>query len=67
MLKIGNDHFEGDASPKVDVCDRQYVFDAQAPPHSPTSLVFNPTGKCPAFVVNPKIAGPAAEKQVRSK
>ena len=26
-------------------------------------LVFNPTGKCPAFVVNPKIARPALEKQ----
>jgi murein L,D-transpeptidase YafK len=64
MLKIGNDHFETThLEPKVDVCDRQYVFDAQAPAHSPTPLVFNPTGKCPAFVVNPKIAGPAQEKQ----
>jgi hypothetical protein len=25
--------------------------------------VFNPTGKCPAFVVDPKIARPALEKQ----
>jgi murein L,D-transpeptidase YafK len=64
MLKIGNDHFEAThLEPKVEVCDRQYVFDAQPPPHSQTSLVFNPNGKCPAFVVNPKIAGPAAEKQ----
>ena len=64
MLKIGNDHFQAThLEPKVDVCDHQYVFDAQLPPHSPTPLVFNPTGKCPAFVVNPKIAGPALEKQ----
>ena len=30
MLKIGNDHFETThLEPKVDVCDRRYVFDAQ--------------------------------------
>ena len=64
MLKIGNDHFETThLEPKVDVCDRRYVFDAQAAPNSPTPLAFNPTGKCPAFVVNPKIAGRALEKQ----
>jgi murein L,D-transpeptidase YafK len=64
MLKIGNDHFEATyLEPKVDVCDRRYVFDAQAPPNSPNPLVFNPTGKCPAFVVNPKIARRALEKQ----
>ena len=64
MLKIGNDHFEAtQLEPKVDVCDRRYVFDAQPPPNSPNPLVFNPTGKCPAFVVNPKIARRALEKQ----
>jgi murein L,D-transpeptidase YafK len=64
MLKIGNDHFETThLEPKVDVCDRRYVFDAQPPPSSPNPLVFNPTGKCPAFVVNPKMARPALKKQ----
>ncbi len=64
MLKIGNDHFEAThLEPKVDVCNRLYVFDAQPPPNSPYPLVFNPTGKCPAFVVNPKIARLALEKQ----
>jgi murein L,D-transpeptidase YafK len=64
MLKIGNDHFEvSHLEPKVDVCDRQYVFDAQRPPNSPIPLVFNPTAACPAFVVNAKIARPALEKQ----
>ena len=33
------------------------------PPNSRKPLVFNPTGKCPAFVVNPKIARRALEKQ----
>jgi murein L,D-transpeptidase YafK len=64
MLKIGNDHFEAThLEPKVEVCDRRYVFDVQQPPNSSKPLVFDPTGKCPAFVVNPKIARPALEKQ----
>ena len=64
MLKIGNDHFEAThLEPKVEVCDRGYVFDAQHPPDSLKPLVFDPTGKCPSFVVNPKIARPALEKQ----
>ena len=64
MLKIGNDHFEAThLEPRVDVCNRRYVFDAQPPPNSSNPLVFNPTGECPAFVVNPKIARRALEKQ----
>src|SRR5213596_2564886 len=63
MLKIGNDHFETThLEPKVDVCNRLYVFNAQPPPNSPSPIVFNPTDKCPAFVVNPKIARLALEK-----
>jgi hypothetical protein len=63
MLKIGNDHFEATHfAPKVDVCERHYVFDAYQPPTS-QPLVFNPTANCPAFTVNPKIARPALEKQ----
>ncbi len=64
MLKIGNDHFEAThLEPKVDVCNRRYVFDAEQPPNSSQSLAFDPTGKCPAFVVNPKIVRPALAKQ----
>ena len=64
MLKVGNDHFETtQLEPKVDVCDRRYVFDAQAPANSGKPLVFKPTDECPAFVVNPKIAQRALEKQ----
>ncbi len=64
MLKIGNDHFEATRlEPKVDVCNRRYVFDAQPPPNSPNPLVFNPTGQCPTFVVKPKIARQVLEKQ----
>ena len=64
MLKIGNDHFETThLEPKVDVCNRRYVFDAQAPASQPDPPVFVPTQKCPAYVVNPKIARRALEKQ----
>jgi murein L,D-transpeptidase YafK len=64
MLKIGNDHFEvAHLEPKVDVCDKHYVFDAQQPPKGSTPLTFDPTGKCPAFVVNPQIAWAALGKQ----
>ena len=64
MLKEGNDHFEvTHLEPKVDVCDRHYVFDAAAPDNSTRPLVFNPTGRCPAYQVPQEIAGPALEKQ----
>jgi murein L,D-transpeptidase YafK len=63
-LKIGNDHFEAThLEPTVEVCDRRYVFDAQSPAKSSKSLVFDPAGKCPAFVVNPKFARPVLDKQ----
>jgi hypothetical protein len=39
------------------------VFDAQDPSNVSTPVVFDPTGKCPAFVVNPKIARRALDKQ----
>jgi murein L,D-transpeptidase YafK len=64
MLKVGNDHFETTGlEPKVDVCNRRYVFDAQPPANSPHPLVFNGNEKCPPFVVNPEIARRALEKQ----
>lgn len=63
MLKVGNDHFEATRlEPKVDVCDRRYVFDAAPPAGSPQRLVFDPAGACPDFVVHPKVARPALEK-----
>ena len=45
MIKEGNDHFEvTHLEPKVEVCDRHYVFDASRPPDAKRSLVFNPAG-----------------------
>jgi murein L,D-transpeptidase YafK len=64
MLKIGSDHFEATHfEPKVDVCNRLYVFDAERPRNSPQPLRFNSTGKCPAAVVSSKIARQVLEKQ----
>jgi murein L,D-transpeptidase YafK len=64
MLKEGNDHFlVTHLEPKVDVCERHYVFDAQPPAGSTKPLIFTPTGRCPAYEVPQEIAGPALEKQ----
>ncbi|HEY1746088.1 MAG TPA: murein L,D-transpeptidase family protein [Xanthobacteraceae bacterium] len=63
MLKEGNDHFEtSHLEPKVEVCDRHYVFDPAQPPKSSKPLAFNPSGHCPAYVVAAEIAAPALEK-----
>ena len=65
MIKEGNDHFEvSHLEPKVDVCNKHYVFDAAPPPNSSKPITFNPTGRCPQFVVAPDIAGPAHAKEV---
>ncbi len=39
MLKVGNDHFEAThLEPRVEVCNRGYVFDAQQPTKSSTPI-----------------------------
>src|SRR6201996_2919195 len=64
MLKVGNDHFEAThLQPKVDVCGRQYVFDAQKLPSGSKPLAFESNAKCPAFVANAHIAQVALNKQ----
>ena len=64
MIKEGNDHFEvTHMEPKVDVCDRHYVFDAQSPANSAKPLAFNPTGHCPAFEVSPQLAALVRDKE----
>ncbi len=64
VLKEGNDHFEvTHLEPKVDVCERHYVFDAQPPANSTKPLAFSPATRCPTYEVPVEIAGPALEKQ----
>jgi murein L,D-transpeptidase YafK len=63
MIKEGNDHFEvTHMEPKVDVCDRHYLFDAQPPANGSKALAFNPTAHCPAYEVSPQIAGLVRDK-----
>jgi murein L,D-transpeptidase YafK len=64
MLKEGNDHFEvSRQEPKVDVCEKRYVFDAQAPAGSTRPLTFNPAGACPAYQIAPELAEAVRDKQ----
>ena len=61
-LKQGHDHFEVTRlEPKVEVCEKRYVFDPQA--KDPNSTAFNPTGACPTFEVPEEIATRVAAKQ----
>jgi murein L,D-transpeptidase YafK len=64
MIKEGDDHFlVSHLEPKVDVCERHYVFDAVPSANSTKPLAFSPTGRCPAFQVDPQIADQATEKR----
>jgi len=63
MLKQGNDHFEvTHLEPKVNVCEKRYVFDAQNPSDPSKPLSFNASAKCPAFEVPDEIANAVKEK-----
>jgi len=58
-LKEGYDHFEVSRQvPSVDVCDKRYVFNADAGGKS-----FSPTGACPAYTVPAWIATAVAAKE----
>jgi murein L,D-transpeptidase YafK len=68
MLKEGNDHFEATRlEPKIDVCNRHYVFDAEQPAEAKKSLVFNPTGACPAYKIAPEVASLSFEKEQKDE
>jgi hypothetical protein len=64
MLKVGSDHFEvTHQQPKVDVCERRYVFDAVPPDGSDKPLNFNPRGTCPVYDVPKEIASAVRDKE----
>jgi len=68
MLKQGYDHFEvTHLEPKVNVCEKRYVFDAEAPAGSSTSLSFNPAGACPTYEIPADILAAVREKQARDE
>jgi murein L,D-transpeptidase YafK len=66
MIKEGSDHFElTRLEPKVDFCEKHYVFDAQAPAGSTKPPVFNASAKCPAYEIAPDLAESTREKEAK--
>ncbi|MGL4559194.1 MAG: L,D-transpeptidase family protein [Afipia sp.] len=64
MIKEGNDHFEvTKQEPKVDFCEKKYVFDAEKPAGSTRPMAFNASAQCPAYQVSPEIAEAVQDKQ----
>ena len=64
MIKEGNDHFEvTKQEPKVDFCEKKYVFDAAKPPNATRDLVFDAAAKCPAYVIPQEVADAVRDKQ----
>ncbi|MCZ7660221.1 MAG: hypothetical protein M5U07_21335 [Xanthobacteraceae bacterium] len=64
MLKEGNDHFEVTRlEPKVDVCEKRYVFNAEPANATPVPARFNPAGRCPAYQVPEEIAAEVVAKR----
>jgi hypothetical protein len=62
MLKQGHDHFEVTKhEPKVDVCDKRYVFDAES------SGKFSAAERCPAYTVPEEIVTAVRDKQRRDE
>jgi murein L,D-transpeptidase YafK len=63
MLKVGYDDFEVTREePKVDFCEKHYVFDAARAPNARHDPVFHASAKCPPYVIPDEIA-----KAVRAK
>jgi murein L,D-transpeptidase YafK len=60
MIKQGYDHFEVTRlEPKVDVCDKRYVVNAEA------TANFSPADHCPAYKVPETLAAAVLQKQRR--
>ncbi len=68
MIKEGYDHFEVTRQePKVDFCEKRYVFDAAKAPDAKRDPVFDASAKCPAYVIPEDIASAVREKQARDE
>ncbi len=64
MIKEGNDHFEvSRQEPKVDFCEKKYVFDAIRAPNATRDPVFNASAKCPAYAIPEELADAVQQKQ----
>jgi hypothetical protein len=64
MIKEGYDHFEVTRQePKVDFCEKKYVFDAAKAADGKRDPVFDASAKCPAYVIPDEIADAVRGKQ----
>src|ERR1700676_1620332 len=64
MIKEGYDHFEVTRQePKVDFCEKKYVFDAVKPPDAKREPVFDASAKCPVYVIPDELADAVRERQ----
>jgi murein L,D-transpeptidase YafK len=64
MIKEGYDHFEvTHQEPKVDFCEKKYVFDAAKPPNATRDPAFDAAAKCPAYVIPDEVAEAVRDKQ----
>jgi len=64
MIKEGYDHFEvTKQEPKVDFCEKKYVFDAIKAPNATRDPVFEASSKCPAYAIPEEVADAVRGKQ----
>jgi murein L,D-transpeptidase YafK len=64
MIKEGNDAFEvTKQEPKVDFCEKKYVFNAEQSPNAKRPPVFSASAKCPDYSVNDEVAEGVRDKQ----
>lgn len=68
MIKEGYDHFEVTRQePRVDFCEKKYVFDAAKAPDAKRDPVFDASAKCPAYVIPEDVASAVREKQAKDE
>jgi hypothetical protein len=64
MIKEGWDHFEiTRQEPKVDFCEKKYVFDAIRAPNATRDPVFEASAKCPAYAIPDELADAVRQKE----
>ncbi|MCP4616083.1 MAG: murein L,D-transpeptidase [Bradyrhizobium sp.] len=64
MIKEGYDQFEvTKQEPKVDFCEKKYVFNAIRAPNAKSDPVFQASAKCPAYAIPEEVADAVRQKQ----
>src|SRR2546423_4063288 len=64
MIKEGYDHFEVTRQePRVEFCEKKYVFDPIRAPDAKSDPVFNASAKCPAYAIPEEVADAVRGKQ----